>query len=122
MDLNPVFTSLTDFSHSINSPTYPTTLFNLSRIRLVHGWLADPQAERTYKALDKVRDYDAATTLIVGCDAVMGGAMVESVGAGGSGGVGEVEAGNGDAEGGAKSPEEREMIENGTSKLVVLTM
>lgn len=84
----------------------------------MHGWLADPQAERTYKALEKVRDYDAATTLIVGCDAVMGGAMVESVGADGSGGAGG--NGSGGAEAGPKSPEEREMIENGTPNLVVL--
>ncbi|KAG8717663.1 hypothetical protein FRC08_006983 [Ceratobasidium sp. 394] len=107
MDLNPVFTSLSSFSQSAHSPTHPTTLFNLSRIRLVHGWLADPQAERTYQALDKVRDYDAATTLIASCDAVMGGAMVESVG--GSGGGGDETNGHG---GGAKTPEERQMIED----------
>ncbi|KAG8737414.1 hypothetical protein FRC10_008193 [Ceratobasidium sp. 414] len=116
MDLNPVFTSLSSFSQSSHSPTHPTTLFNLSRVRLVHGWLADPQAERTYQALDKVRDYDTATTLIASCDAVMGGAMVESVGGSGDGGgrgdetnVRDGEDGGG---GGTKTAEERQMIED----------
>ncbi|KAG8781519.1 hypothetical protein FRC12_021830 [Ceratobasidium sp. 428] len=111
MDLNPVFTSLTSFSQSLHSPTHPTTLFNLSRIRLVHGWLADPQAEHIYKVLDKVRDYDTATTLIASCDAFMGGAMVESVGGSGSG----VNGGDGsENEGGSgpKSAEEKQMIQD----------
>lgn len=110
MDLNPVFTSLSSFSHSPSSPTHAPTLFNLSRVRLVHGWLADPQA-RAYSVLERVKDYDAATTLIVGCDAVMGGQMVESVGGGGNGGVGEGETREGEAA--ERSAEERQMIEDG---------
>ncbi|KAF8606498.1 hypothetical protein BDV93DRAFT_520791 [Ceratobasidium sp. AG-I] len=105
MDLNPVFTSLSNFSHSPNSPTHAPTLFNLSRVRLVHGWLADPQA-RAYSVLEKVKDYDAATTLIVGCDAVMGGQLVESVGGGGNENGGEGEGGN------ERSAEERQMIQD----------
>ena len=106
MDLNPVFTSLSSFSHSPNSPTHAPTLFNLSGVRLVHGWLADPQS-RAYSVLERVKDYDAATTLIVGCDAVMGGQLVESVGGGGNEDGGEGEGGK------ERSAEERQMIEDG---------
>ena len=106
MDLNPVFTSLSSFSHSPNSPTHAPTLFNLSGVRLVHGWLADPQS-RAYSVLERVKDYDAATTLIVGCDAVMGGQLVESVGGGGN------EDGGGGEGGEERSAEERQMIEDG---------
>ena len=77
MDLNPVFTNLSTFSTSPSSTTHAPTLFDLSRVRLVHGWLADPQSP-AYPALDKVRDYDAAVNLIVSCDSLMGGRMVES--------------------------------------------
>ncbi|QRV89981.1 hypothetical protein RhiJN_17999 [Ceratobasidium sp. AG-Ba] len=115
MDLSPVFTSLTSFAHSAHSPTHPTTLFNLSRVRLVHGWLADPHPERVYKALEKVGDYDTATTLIASCDAAMGGAMVESIGGGSGSGGGEQNDVRDEQDGsghGPKSAEEREMIEN----------
>ncbi|KAG8713284.1 hypothetical protein FRC11_012693, partial [Ceratobasidium sp. 423] len=78
MDLNPVFTNLSAFSTSPSSATHAPTLFDLSRVRLVHGWLADPQSP-TYAALEKVRDYDAATNLIVSCDSLLGGRMVESI-------------------------------------------
>ena len=79
MDLNPVFTDLSAFSTSPASTTHAPTLFDLSRVRLVHGWLADPQSP-AYTALEKVKDYDAATNLIVSCDSLMGGKMVESEG------------------------------------------
>ncbi|CAE6408771.1 unnamed protein product [Rhizoctonia solani] len=84
MDLNPVFTNLSAFSISSSSTTHAPTLFELSRVRLVHGWLVDPQSP-AYAALDKVRDYDAAVNLIVSCDSLMGGRMVESIGGSGAG-------------------------------------
>ncbi|CAE6414425.1 unnamed protein product [Rhizoctonia solani] len=104
MDLNPVFTDLSAFSTSPASTTHAPTLFDLSRVRLVHGWLADPQSP-AYAALEKVRDYDTATTLIVSCDSLMGGKMVESVGESGSG-----EAPKPDVDG-TTSDEHRRMIE-----------
>jgi hypothetical protein len=104
MDLNPIFTSLSSFATSPSSSTHATTLFELSRVRLVHGWLVDPQAP-SYAALEKVRNYDAATNLIVNCDAIMGGRMVESVGG--------VEAASSSEPSGTKSEEDRQMIEEG---------
>ncbi|CAE6447104.1 unnamed protein product [Rhizoctonia solani] len=105
MDLNPVFTNLSAFSTSPSSTTHAPTLFELSRVRLVHGWLADPQSP-AYAALDKVRDYDAATNLIVSCDSLMGGRMVESVGESGGGGE-EIPKSNAD---GPTTDEHRRMI------------
>lgn len=104
MDLNPVFTSLSEFSTSPSSSTHAPTLFELSRVRLVHGWLADPQAP-SFAALEKVNDYDAATNLIVNCDAIMGGGMVESIGGTGAAGDAGLQE--------AKSEEERRMIQEG---------
>ncbi|KAL5634613.1 hypothetical protein ACGC1H_002605 [Rhizoctonia solani] len=104
MDLNPVFTDLSAFSVSPLSTTHAPTLFNLSRVRLVHGWLADPQSP-AYAALEKVKDYDAATNLIVSCDSLMGGRMVERIGEGGS-----RDAPKSDADD-ATSDEHRRMIE-----------
>ncbi|EUC56997.1 choline/carnitine O-acyltransferase [Rhizoctonia solani AG-3 Rhs1AP] len=104
MDLNPVFTELSAFSASPSSTTHAPTLFNLSRVRLVHGWLADPQSP-AYAALEKVKDYDAATNLIVSCDSLMGGRMVESIGEGGNGDVPKSDTD------GTTSDEHRRMIE-----------
>ncbi|KAF8699128.1 Choline/Carnitine o-acyltransferase, partial [Rhizoctonia solani] len=106
MDLNPVFTNLSAFSISPSSTTHAPTLFNLSRVRLVHGWLVDPQSA-SYAALDKVRDYDAAVNLIVSCDSLMGGKMVESVG-GTAAGTGESAKTDVDAQ---TNDEHRRMIE-----------
>ncbi|QRW18264.1 carnitine O-acetyltransferase [Rhizoctonia solani] len=106
MDLNPVFTNLSAFSISPSSTTHAPTLFNLSRVRLVHGWLVDPQSP-SYAALDKVRDYDAAVNLIVSCDSLMGGRMVESVG-GAAAGTGESAKTDVDA---PANDEHRRMIE-----------
>jgi hypothetical protein len=65
MNLNPVFTSPTSFHPS--SAGGELKLFEQAGIKLVHGWLVDPDSSEAV-ALAKVPDYDSALNLIVDAD------------------------------------------------------
>ncbi len=65
MDLNPIFTGPTLFRPSSHGGELE--LFKLAKIKLVHGWLVDPQSPEA-PAVMKVEDYDAAADLLAAAD------------------------------------------------------
>ncbi|KAL4263893.1 MINDY deubiquitinase [Pleurotus pulmonarius] len=65
MDLNPIFTGPTLFRPSSHGGELE--LFKLAKIKLVHGWLVDPQSPEA-PAVMKVEDYDAAVDLLAAAD------------------------------------------------------
>jgi len=52
-------------------------LFELAGIRLVHGWLVDPDSQE-YAALGKTEDYDTSANAIVDADHLTSGQLVVS--------------------------------------------
>lgn len=75
MDLNPLFTGATSFRPRGDGGELK--LFEQAGIKLVHGWLADPQS-REFVALAKTQDYDSAVNLIAEADHVSKGLLVPS--------------------------------------------
>ncbi|CCA71587.1 hypothetical protein PIIN_05524 [Serendipita indica DSM 11827] len=73
MDLNPLFTSISSFRPAGKGGELK--LFDLAGIKLVHGWIADPQSSE-FAALSKAEDYDTCMDLIVAADAAMGGKLM----------------------------------------------
>jgi hypothetical protein len=84
MDLNPVFTAATSF-HPAGAGG-ELKLFEQVGIKLVHGWVVDPDSEEAF-AVGKTADYDSAVNLIAEADHTTNGRLVLSedpYGAGGS--------------------------------------
>jgi hypothetical protein len=73
MDLNPVFTSATSFRPG--GAGGELKLFEQAGIKLVHGWLVDPDSPEAL-VLAKTQDYDSAVNLIAGADHISHGRLV----------------------------------------------
>lgn len=74
MDLNPVFTSPTAFRPA-GGAGGELKLFEQVGIKLVHGWLVDPDSQEA-KAIEKTPDYDSAAALIAEVDHLTNGRFV----------------------------------------------
>ncbi|EPQ53953.1 DUF544-domain-containing protein [Gloeophyllum trabeum ATCC 11539] len=75
MDLNPLFTGATSFRPGGDGSGGELKLFEQAGIKLVHGWLADPESSE-YPVLARVEDYDNAVNLIVEADHATQGRLV----------------------------------------------
>ncbi|KAJ8692257.1 hypothetical protein PTI98_009585 [Pleurotus ostreatus] len=75
MDLNPLFTGPTLFRPSSHGGELE--LFKLAKIKLVHGWLVDPQSPEA-PAVMKVENYDSAVDLVAAADHITKGRLVVS--------------------------------------------
>lgn len=75
MDLNPLFTHASSFRPAGSGGELK--LFEQAGIKLVHGWLVDPDSPE-YPVLTKAEDYDTAVNLIVEADHVSKGQLVVS--------------------------------------------
>jgi len=75
LDLNPLFTGISSFRPA--GLGGELKLFALAGIRLVHGWLVDPDSQE-YAALAKTEDYDTSVNAIVDADHHMSGRLVVS--------------------------------------------
>jgi len=73
LDLNPLFTGISSFRPAGSGGELK--LFELAGIRLVHGWLVDPDSQE-HAALAKTEDYDTSVNSIVGADHLMSGRLV----------------------------------------------
>ncbi|KAG8833911.1 hypothetical protein FRC17_009870 [Serendipita sp. 399] len=73
MDLNPLFTGISSFRPGGEGGELK--LFDLAGIKLVHGWIADPDSHE-YAALSKTEDYDTSMDAIVAADTAMSGQLV----------------------------------------------
>ena len=76
MDLNPVFTSPTAFRPA-GAGGGELKLFQQVGIKLVHGWLVDPDSQES-QALERAPDYDTAASLIAEVDHLTNGRFVLS--------------------------------------------
>ena len=84
MDLNPVFTAATSFRPA--GAGGELKLFEQVNIKLVHGWIVDPDSDEA-DAIAKTPDYDSAVNLIVDADHTTNGHLVmseDALGVGGS--------------------------------------
>lgn len=75
MDLNPLFTDATSFRPAGDGGALK--LFEQAGIKLVHGWLVDPDSYES-KAVAKFEDYDSAVNLIADADHMTKGQLVTS--------------------------------------------
>ncbi|KDQ58992.1 hypothetical protein JAAARDRAFT_175655 [Jaapia argillacea MUCL 33604] len=75
MDLNPLFTGATSFRPAGSGGELK--LFEQAGIKLVHGWLVDPDSLE-YKVLSKTEDYDTSVNLLVEADHLSKGQLVMS--------------------------------------------
>jgi ubiquitin carboxyl-terminal hydrolase MINDY-1/2 len=77
MDLNPLFTSYTAFrpGGSGSSAGGELQLFEQAGIKLVHGWLVDPESPE-HSAVTKTEDYDTSVNLVVDADYLTKGKLV----------------------------------------------
>lgn len=75
MDLNPLFTGATSFRPAGSGGELK--LFEQAGIRLVHGWLVDPDSPEA-SVLAKTQDYDSAVNLIADADHTAKGQLVLS--------------------------------------------
>ena len=73
MDLNPLFTSHEAFRPAGDGGALK--LFEQAQIKLVHGWLVDPNSAE-YRVLSVTEDYDTSVNLIVAADDVTKGQLV----------------------------------------------
>ncbi len=73
MDLNPVFTS--PFKFNPSGDGRELQLFDQTNMKLVHGWLVDPDSTEA-EAVTSVQDYDNATILIAEADHLANGRLV----------------------------------------------
>lgn len=104
MDLNPLFTGVSSFRPAGEGGELK--LFEQAGIRLVHGWLADPDSQE-YQVLAKTEDYDTSVNLLVEADYLTKGQLVaeEELAASPEAGVASVYEN--------LSPEEREKVQDG---------
>lgn len=77
MDLNPLFTGINSFRPA--GLGGELKLFDLAGIKLVHGWLADPDSPE-YAALSTTEDYDTSIDAIVTADTATSGQLVYAEG------------------------------------------
>lgn len=103
MDLNPLFTGVSSFRPAGEGGELK--LFEQAGIRLVHGWLADPDSQE-YQVLAKTEDYDTSVNLLVEADYLTKGQLVaeEELAASPEAGVASVYEN--------LSPEEREKVQD----------
>ena len=101
MDLNPLFTNATYFRPAGDAGELQ--LFEQAGIRLVHGWLVDPDSPES-KAVTKFEDYDSAVNLIADADHITKGQLVDVAGSYQAGSSSDVDH---------YTDEERQKIENG---------
>ncbi|KZT73548.1 hypothetical protein DAEQUDRAFT_662157 [Daedalea quercina L-15889] len=73
MDLNPLFTGTTAFRPAGEGGELK--LFEHAGIKLVHGWLSDPDSPE-YQLLSATQDYDTAVNLIVEADHLTKGRLL----------------------------------------------
>jgi MINDY deubiquitinase len=73
MDLNPLFTGASTFRPTGDGAALD--LFKQANIKLVHGWLCDPNS-REYGSLLLTQDYDSAMDLIAEADSLTNGQLV----------------------------------------------
>jgi hypothetical protein len=77
LDLNPLFTGINSFRPA--GLGGELKLFDLAGIKLVHGWLADPDSPE-YAALSTTEDYDTSIDAIVTADTATSGQLVYAEG------------------------------------------
>ncbi|KAF8510778.1 hypothetical protein JB92DRAFT_426292 [Gautieria morchelliformis] len=75
MDLNPQFTAVSSFRPAGDGGELK--LFDLTGIRLVHGWLVDPDSSE-FDVISRVEDYDTSVNLIVSADHLTKGQLVRA--------------------------------------------
>jgi len=75
MDLNPLFTGATSFRPAGDGSGGELKLFEQADIKLVHGWLVDPDSQE-HSVVSRVQDYDSAVNLIVDADVATQGRLV----------------------------------------------
>lgn len=73
MDLNPIFTSAFKFNPAGDGKELK--LFDQTNMKLVHGWLVDPDSPEL-EAMTSAQDYDNATILIAEADHLANGQLV----------------------------------------------
>lgn len=73
MDLNPLFTGATAFHPAGDGGALK--LFEHAGIKLVHGWLSDPESPE-HQILSRTRDYDTSVTLIAEADHLTKGRLL----------------------------------------------
>ncbi|KAF9219474.1 DUF544-domain-containing protein [Gyrodon lividus] len=73
LDLNPQFTGVTSFHPAGDGGELK--LFEQAGIKLVHGWLVDPESPEA-KVISQIRDYDSAVTLIADADHITKGKLL----------------------------------------------
>lgn len=73
MDLNPLFTGVSEFHPAGDGGALK--LFEHAGIKLVHGWLSDPESPE-YQILSRTRDYDTSVTLIAEADHLTKGRLL----------------------------------------------
>lgn len=73
MDLNPLFTSHDAFRPAGDAGALK--LFEQAGIKLVHGWLVDPESPE-YRVISSTEDYDNSVNLIVAADDLTRGQLV----------------------------------------------
>ncbi|KAF9231326.1 hypothetical protein BU15DRAFT_56276 [Melanogaster broomeanus] len=73
LDLNPQFTGITSFHPAGDGGELQ--LFEQANIKLVHGWLVDPNSTEA-TVLSHLRDYDTVVTLIADADHITKGRLL----------------------------------------------
>lgn len=75
MDLNPLFTGISAFRPGGEGGELK--LFDLAGIKLVHGWIVDPDSQE-YPVLSTTEDYDTSLNALVAADTATSGQFVVS--------------------------------------------
>ena len=75
MDLNPQFTAVSSFRPAGDGGELK--LFALTGIKLVHGWLVDPDSPE-FDVISRVEDYDTSVNLLVSADHLTKGRLVRA--------------------------------------------
>jgi hypothetical protein len=75
LDLNPLFTGIQSFRPAGEGGELK--LFDLAGIKLVHGWIADPDSQE-FGALSKTEDYDRSMDAVAIADSLTSGQLVYS--------------------------------------------
>ena len=70
MDLNPLFTGISSFRPSGDGGALQ--LFEMANIKLVHGWLVDPDSPE-YPSIAHTEDYDTSVNVLVEADDITNG-------------------------------------------------
>lgn len=74
LDVNPMFDGIDRFAESSQAGG-EMLLFKLANVRLVHGFLVDPEDELSYKALSS-KSFDDATMLVAAADELAEGLIL----------------------------------------------